>query len=112
MRVVVTGSRDWTDVGVIRAALAELPSQSIIIHGGARGADTLAGSVALSLDFRVIRVAARWGVYGKAAGSIRNQEMIDMKPGLVLAFPMKGSIGTWDCVNKAKKAGIRVKVIR
>jgi len=52
-------------------------------------------------------VRAKWSKHGRAAGPIRNQEMIDeCKPDLVVAFP--GGRGTADMVRRAKAAGIRV----
>jgi len=49
---------------------------------------------------------ANWKEHGKAAGPIRNQEMIDLKPSVVIVF--EGGRGTEDTVNRAKSAGIRV----
>lgn len=50
---------------------------------------------------------ADWRKYGKSAGPLRNQQMIDEgKPDLVVAFP--GGTGTADMVRRAKAAGIRV----
>ena len=53
---------------------------------------------------------AQWDKYGKAAGAIRNQQMLDEgKPELVVAFP--GGRGTEDMVNRAKKAGLGICLI-
>lgn len=49
MRVIVTGSRDWRNVDVIRQALQDLPPGSTIVHGAASGADAIAHSLALFL---------------------------------------------------------------
>jgi hypothetical protein len=35
--------------------------------------------------------------------------MVDLGADLCLAFPMPRSRGTWDCVRRAKKAGIVVR---
>lgn len=52
--------------------------------------------------------------YCPAAGHRRNQEMVELGADLVLAFPLPGprtrSRGTWDCVRRAKAAGIPVEV--
>lgn len=82
-----------------------------IIHGGARGADALAGEWAecFGVPFRVF--PANWDRDGKAAGPIRNQRMIDEgKPDLVIVFP--GGRGTADMVMRARKAGITIREIR
>lgn len=111
MKVLVTGSRDWTDEAVIHQALSSLPAGSSVIHGAARGADTIADRVAKSLGFAVRSYPADWPKYGKPAGMIRNREMLEKeRPDLVLAFPMPGSKGTWGMVRIARVAGVTVRI--
>ena len=114
-RVLVCGSREWlAPAPIVRAlrGLAEDHPDLIVIHGGARGADKLAGGAALFLGLDVIEVPAKWREYGRAAGPIRNQEMLEMRPDLVLAFHERMDLGkgTRDMVNRATKAGIPVEV--
>lgn len=82
-----------------------------VIEGGANGADRLAARFAnfyQSVEHEPY--PADWTKYGKAAGFIRNQQMLDEgKPDLVIAFP--GGRGTADMVARARKAGIEVRVI-
>lgn len=76
-----------------------------VVHGDARGADKCAKWAAEEmLGIPCHTHPADWDRYGKAAGSIRNQEMLDKHPdiGMVLAFPLPGSIGTWDMVGRAR----------
>ena len=55
----------------------------------------------------VERFPADWSEYGKAAGAIRNQQMLDEgTPDLVVAFP--GGNGTLDMVRRSQRAGIKV----
>lgn len=54
---------------------------------------------------------ADWRSCGRAAGLIRNQRMVDLGADLCLAFPLGESRGTWDCVARARKAGIEVRII-
>ena len=50
---------------------------------------------------------ADWETFGKAAGPIRNQEMLVLSmPELVVAFP--GGRGTEDMIKRSKKAGVEV----
>ena len=78
-----------------------------IIHGGASGADTLAHEWALGRRVPVHIFKADWRRLGKAAGPLRNQEMLDrMRPDVVLAFP--GGKGTTDMVRRARTAKINV----
>lgn len=109
-RVLVTGSRDWSDYAAIRDALKHVGALQVI-EGGARGADALAARAAAELGIGCIEMPADWNTYGKRAGSIRNQQMLDNgKPDLVLAFPLPSSRGTWDMVTRARRAGVPVEV--
>lgn len=78
-----------------------------LIHGGARGADSLAGEWA-KLAFITPEVyKADWKRYGKRAGPIRNAQMLaEGKPDIVVAFP--GGTGTAHMVKIAKDAGLEV----
>ena len=112
MRVLITGSREWTDVATMCEEFCKLPDDTVIIHGGARGADTMADQMARGEHMRVEVFPADWKAHGKAAGPLRNQQMLDEgKPDLVLAFPTPKSRGTWDMVRRAKSAGVEVRVI-
>jgi hypothetical protein len=78
-----------------------------LIHGAAKGADALACGWALKKGLTINSFAANWKLHGKAAGPIRNQQMVDIgKPDLVITFP--GGDGTADMVRKAKAAGVEV----
>ncbi len=112
MRVVVTGSRYWLDEQKIRDELSKLPVMATIVHGGCKtGADVIVQRVAEEMNMDVEVFEADWERHGKRAGPIRNQEMIDSEPDLVLAFPMKDSKGTWDCIRKSRAAHIETIVV-
>lgn len=82
-----------------------------VIHGNARGADKLAGKWAERQGIKVTVFKADWNKYGKAAGIIRNQEMLEQgNPTVVVAFP--GGNGTQDMIRRAKLAGLPVLEIR
>jgi len=85
---------------------------TMLIHGAARGADSLAASWAIDTGLaefgEVLAFPADWNKHGVAAGPVRNQEMLDVgKPDLVVAFA--GGRGTEDMVRRAIKAGINVQ---
>lgn len=118
MNVVVCGDRNWKRTDIIERELRKLPADTLIIHGAARGADTLGKFVAERIGLKVINdgkgFPADWKRYGKAAGPIRNQQMIDEgKPDLVLAFHenINESRGTKDMVARARGIGIKVIII-
>src|SRR5690606_25211324 len=80
---------------------------SVLIHGAARGADSIAGQWAASRGVEALSFPANWTRDGKAAGPIRNQRMLDEgQPDVVIAFP--GGGGTADMVRRAKAAGVQV----
>lgn len=56
------------------------------------------------------RHPAQWDRYGKAAGSIRNQEMVNADPDVCYAFPTPRSQGTLDCMARAWVRGVPVYV--
>ncbi len=115
-RVLVCGSRDWRDPTPIRRALAELQAawgSFEVVEGGARGADTLARQAAQDLGLMVREFPANWRRYGKAAGMIRNQAMLDYlleaDQRLVLAFPLSQSRGTRHMVAIARAAQVETR---
>lgn len=109
LRVLVCGSRTWTDETPIRRALALLAPGSVVIHGGAQGADTIADRVArsLGLEVQVFPVSsAEWRKMGPRAGPLRNARMLrEGQPDWVYAFSL-GTRGTRDMVAQAQAAGI------
>lgn len=116
-KILITGSREFTDSEIIRLALAnergtEGASQMLVIHGGAHGADSIAGSLArLAIDVHEVIVPALWDKNGKGAGPKRNEAMMHLDPQVVLAFYKDGAgnRGTSDCVRRARSYGIPVK---
>ncbi len=113
MKVLITGSRNWSNKEAVEIAIARA-KPDIIIEGGAKGADTIAKAYAHKTFRKVIEVKAEWYKYRKKAGGIRNSTMIAMKPDLVLAFStdLSKDKGTRDTVNKASAKGIRVWWVR
>ncbi|QGF20319.1 hypothetical protein SEA_SIXAMA_169 [Gordonia phage Sixama] len=113
-RLLITGSRHTVDMKTIEHRLAhefEEHPDAVLVHGGAAGADNIAGYIWFEFGGNVEVHYANWDQYGKAAGNIRNQEMVDLGAYLCLAFPMKQSTGTFDCIKRADKAGIPVETI-
>ena len=77
----------------------------------ASGADRLGERFAKANNCELLVFPADWNKFGKAAGFIRNQQMIDEgKPDLVVALP--GGRGTADMVRRAKKHGIEVAEVK
>lgn len=107
-RVLVTGSRRWPEREPIQAAL-ENCGATTVCHGDAEGADWVTTAVCSVLKLDLVVFPANWNKDGRAAGPIRNRRMFDMfKPDLVLAFPMKDSVGTYDMIGYAESRGCPV----
>ena len=107
MKVLVTGDRNWTDFGAIRDFL-EKHEATIVVHGGASGADELAGFSATTLGIECRVHEANWKEFGRKAGPIRNKDMFnEEQPDIVGAFhdTLEDSKGTLDMVKYAKSKG-------
>jgi hypothetical protein len=109
-RLLVTGGRIYWDEEELYRVLDEIAEQrhiSVLIHGDAAGADTLAGSWARDRGIPIIAVPADWQRHGRRAGPIRNRLMLEQcGPDLVVAF--QGGRGTRDMIRIAQQAGIEV----
>jgi len=113
-RILVCGSRDFTDEKMLWAALDKQGHNTVIIHGGARGADKIAAEWARFNSLSDVQMfRANWNLYGKRAGYVRNKQMLEEgKPTLVLAFYKDAeapSKGTQMMVDLATKAGVKVR---
>jgi hypothetical protein len=114
MRILICGSRYWSDEKAIFNEMANYDVDTVIITGGCIGADTIAHNLAVKAGMETLVFPARWDKYGKAAGPIRNQQMLDEGlPDLVVAFTedLENSRGTKDMVTRARKAKIPVRVL-
>lgn len=115
MKLLVCGPRDMhtNHYQLVKESLTTFGATEII-HGGASGADMMADFAAKELNMPVTVFNANWNIHGKAAGPIRNQQMLDEgKPGAVLAFQPKTGLtkGTGDMVRRSKQAGLIVYLV-
>ena len=112
MRVIVCGGRSYSDRDTLFKALDWIHLKepiTTIVHGGCSGADNLAAQWAKEIGVRLEEHKANWKLYGPAAGPIRNREMAETFPNLVLAFP--GGRGTEDMIRVAQNKGIETRRI-
>jgi hypothetical protein len=115
-KVLVCGGREYSDrekiYHVLDAYLARIGPDMLVINGGAPGADTIAREWAVDRQVDHLTLYAKWQVFGKSAGPIRNRRMAKKKPRLVLAFHpnIDESRGTRDMIGVAEKLGIKRKV--
>jgi hypothetical protein len=141
LRVLITGSREWQDNELIYVVLDELAETAYqfrmklkLVHGGARGVDTIAHEWALKKARRDAGVMEPERHYAKwvepchperckpghrqpgyrdidtcpAAGIYRNEHMVDLGAVLCVAFQHQDSRGTGHCVSYARRKGIPV----
>lgn len=140
-RILVTGSRAWTDTQALEDALLGAWHDAtqaghtaiVVVHGTADGADTLADTWARANAPHGVTAEphpADWDHcapecptghrkprrngkdYCPTAGHRRNQLMVDLGADLCLAFPHGPARGTRDCLTRASRAGIPTQEVQ
>ncbi len=114
MKVVISGGRNIEDYQLLVQAVKESGfTITCIVHGDATGADRLGKRYAVEYGIPQEVFPADWNKHGKAAGPIRNSEMInhvkDEQAGFISLWDGK-SRGSWDCIRKAYEAGLSIYV--
>ncbi len=117
--IVAGGGRDlaWPHQRIAAELLARSGGRLVhlLLHGGARGADAAISRAAQQLGWSSLVMPAEWGLHGRAAGPIRNRQLLDQAIAralalgtpalpvsvLVLAFP--GGAGTASLVQQARR---------
>ena len=115
MRILVCGDRNWTDVKTIEDYIKTLPRGSVVIQGMCNGADLIARKRAKIHRLEVIDFNPDWERFGRAAGPIRNRDMLEKgKPDRVVAFHnnLAHGKGTQNMINQAVDAGVPVFTCR
>ena len=126
MIAIICGGRDYQDSQTLNNTRDQLHSEltfTTIIHGAAKGADSLAGRWAKSTGIRVQEFPARWNhhdprcgprcrqaQYCRRAGFRRNEQMLtEGQPDIVIAFP--GGRGTQGMIDLARNANVPVRTV-
>lgn len=109
-----TGGREFSDQIMFDDVMVRLVDMfgcpSKVVHGAAKGLDTMAGAWASRMAIECVAMAADWQRHGHAAGPIRNEDILSKhKPKRLIAFP--GGRGTADMVQRAKNRRGEVEVI-
>lgn len=118
MRVLIFGSRDWTDQFPIWCVLNGYRSDDLpmtLVNGRGRGADAIAWEWAKLNSVDRDPYPAEWTKLGRAAGPIRNQRMVDEgKPEVAWGFvtrPLPASRGSFDMAQRLWAANIETYIV-
>jgi hypothetical protein len=116
MRILITGSRLWTDQDRIRQLFTRLcfnPAAVTMVSGRCpHGADRMCEEIATELGWKIEPHPADWKLFGKRAGYIRNAEMVALGADLCFAFIKDRSPGSTNTAYLAKTAGIKTYIFR
>ncbi|MBR5772550.1 MAG: DUF2493 domain-containing protein [Clostridia bacterium] len=115
-KVLVCGGVDFNNEALLAETLDAIleKENTVIVSGGAKGADTLAEKYAADNGIEIKVFPAEWSKYGRSAGPIRNKKMLDFISGsgnpLVVAFWNGKSRGTKNTIETARKMEIATLV--
>lgn len=105
--VLVVGSRGYPDLLQVRSFVDDLPSNTVVVSGGAQGVDRVAATAARKRGLAVLELSAPWSCDSKRAGFIRNCWLLELLPPnqQVRAFWDGSSPGTRMMIRIAKGRG-------
>ena len=113
-KVIVAGSRDFTNYEVLKQKLDVLLANKervVIVSGGARGADKMGERYASERNLSCEIYPADWDKFGKGAGYRRNEQMAKVADGLVAFWDGK-SKGTSHMIELMQKLNKSVRIVK
>ena len=111
MKLAIVGSRTFSDYELLKTTIDQIPTPSLIVSGGARGADTLAEQYARERGIPTKIFLPDWKLHGKVAGFIRN-ELIVKECDFLVAFWDGKSNGTRNSISHAKEMKKEFLIVR
>jgi hypothetical protein len=106
-RLLITGSRTWTDEPTItRELMARFSAQKLLVSGNAVGADEMCEQAWEAMGGQVERHRPDWKRYGRHAGTRRDEDMVKLGADECVAFIQESSRGATYTAELARKAGI------
>jgi basic membrane lipoprotein Med (substrate-binding protein (PBP1-ABC) superfamily) len=113
MKVIIAGGRTFNNYELLKNVCNQIIKKDwTIISGCASGADTLAIDYAKEFNINYEEYPADWNLYGKSAGLIRNQQMLNTNATHLIAFWDGKSPGTKNMINISKLKNIEIIVIK
>ena len=107
--VAITGGKNVADADAVWTTLdraREKHGDMVLLHGGGPGYEKIAASWADARGVHQVICRPDWSAHGKAAPFRRNDELLNLLPKGVIAFPGSGITG--NLVDKARQLGIPV----
>ena len=112
MKLAIIGSRGFDDYDLLVNELQPYKNKiTLVVSGGARGADTLGERWANDNNIETLIFLADWEKHGKRAGFIRNEDIIK-NCDVCIAFWDGISKGTKHSLSLCKKLNKPSKIIR
>lgn len=115
LRILVTGSRFATfeqhGQKITEALQVASREEGVtLVHGAAQGVDRICARIGAGWGWTIEPHPAQWTTHGKAAGPLRNMEMVDLGADVLLAFPVlhEANKGTLHCTDYARRKGMRI----
>ena len=105
MNISIIGSRSFNDYALLKETIDkefENKEISLIVSGGAKGADSLGEKYAINNGIAVKIFLPDWKKYGRGAGFVRNKTIVENSD-VVVAFWNGVSKGTKNSIDVAKK---------
>jgi hypothetical protein len=104
-RIVIGGYRNFNDYEIFKDFVdlcIRDKTEITILSGHCKGTDLMAERYAKEKGFALEIHPADWKKYGKAAGPIRNRQMVE-NADTVIAFASETATGTKNLIQNAKK---------
>lgn len=108
-RIAIVGSRSYRSLERVAQYVRNLPQETVVVSGGAHGVDATAEYAARCRHMQALIFLPNWRKYGRSAGMLRNQLIVDNADKLVAFWDGK-SRGTRNSISLAQIRGIPIEV--
>lgn len=109
--MAVVGARDHSNPHQVQVEINQLPAETVVVSGGARGIDRVAVTLAKHRGLQTIELKADWSEGDNKAGLRRNHDVLACVDE-VIAFPWWGCTGTLHTIREGRKLGLPVTVVK
>lgn len=110
MKLGIIGSRSFSDYDLLCKEVSKFEDITLIISGGASGADLLGERYAREHKIPTRIFYPDWKKYGSRAGFLRNSDIVRSSEHIII-FWDGISRGSQDSINKAKELNINHTII-